>query len=292
MATKAIDYYILNVKVLPPSDNTTQRYSNLITRWFNGGFRIKIKGDNENYYKLRKLDSIQGGEAYYGVITRYFDFERVDFTNEETGELIPYPITENAAYVRNEYEFVFLPFCHRFAFIQRGKIDDSIEKGGGVAHKKMRLVIKTAFDNGLEVGEEAIVDLSQDQYIFEEIFENDLLALEVKVSYTNDDLNPEAKEVLDTLLRRGNIGKLWSKLSPDGTGRIDTSEVLPKGLLELAQENGQVSGRLRKEDGTIKNFDSEENPEKISEEIEDGINNYFRFLTKIINRFRERYRPL
>jgi hypothetical protein len=289
MKTVTIDFYTLNVKVLPPVKDNTKRYAGLLTNWFKKGFRIVTPGDKRHYYTLRTLDKIANGEAYYGILTKFISFDSIDFIDSETGRLLPQPIPKNVEGRINEFEFIFIPKFHRLAFIKTGKIDPTIKKSGAPL-KKMTEIVKMAFDNGLKVGQESIVEIVQSKYVFDEIFENDVLSLEVRVSYTNDDsLNKESKKLVHSLLKNGNIGKFYAKLQPDNNKVINTDEALPNGLLQLAEENGTVKAVLSTDEG-LKKINSEDFPAVTPAAGERGENQKRSLIASIINIFNKKYK--
>jgi len=268
------DYYILNIKILPVTNDNPQRYGSIIESWFKKDNAIITKGDARHYYALRELQKVDEGKVYYGVITKYVSFDKIDFIDNETKKIIPRPIPDNVEGRVSEYEFVFVPEVHRFAIIKLGKIDTEVKRIGAPLGK-MQEIIKSAFDAHLEVGEEAIVEIVQENFVFEEILNNDLLSLVFRVSYTNDDILPEGKELMDNLMRQGHIGEFFGRLKPDNTGVINTEEGLTRGILELAKENGMVKATLDTEEGK-KIVNSQDYPVIRTVEAE---NNTSRFIT-------------
>ncbi len=289
MKVYSIDYYTINAKILPVSVTPEDRYKELIKNWLTKGYKVQTKGDRSHYYTLMKLDEINQGEAYYGVITKFISLKDIDFINTDTGELIEFPLPKNVEGKVNDYEFIFIPKYHRFAFVKTGKIDDTIKKTGAPL-KKMTEIIKMAFDNGLDIGgnQNTVVEIAQDSFIFEEIFQGELYNLSIKVSYTNDDLNPEAKEAMDSLLKDGRIAEFYAKLTPERNGTINTDETLPKGLLQLAEENGSFKATVGSPEG-VKKINSVDYPaiDHVSELR--GNNFIIRIINKIIERFNEKY---
>ncbi|TNF48825.1 MAG: DUF4747 family protein [Bacteroidetes bacterium] len=276
-----VDYYTLNVKVLPATNGNTKRYESLLLNWYNNGYGIMTPGDKRHYYSLRKLDKVDDGKVYYGVVTKYVSFENIDFVDKITQRLIPHPIPDNAEARVSEHEFVFIPEKHRFAIIKVGKIDPDIKKSGAPLNK-MKEVIKVAFDNGLEVGEHAVVEVEQEQFVFDEILASNLLSLQFRVSYTNDDVLPEGKKLMDSLMKENHIGDFFGRLKPDNTGKINTEKGMTRGLLELAKDNGMVKAVIENEEGR-KNVNSLDYPSINSADSEKGAARFINFLRKIYN---------
>lgn len=279
------EYYVLNAKVLPTKSDeneNTLRYKNLIENWFNNGYKIVVKGDKKHYYSLRKLDKIDEGKIYYGVIAKFYSFETMDFIDRETNRLIPQPIPENVEGRVNEYEFVFVPESHRFAVIKVGKIDTDVKRTGAPLNK-IKEIVKIAFDNGLNFAENTIVETVTEDFIFEEILSSNLLSLKFRISYTNDDVLPEGRELMDSLLKDDNIGEFFGRLKPDNSGIINTeNNGMTKGILELARENGDVKAVIENENGR-KTVNSVEAPALKSVESEQGGNRFLNFMMGIYN---------
>ncbi|MFM6934760.1 MAG: DUF4747 family protein [Flavobacteriales bacterium] len=210
----------------------------------------------------------------------------MDFVDNTTKKIIPKPIPNNIEGRVSEYEFVFIPAVHRFAIIKLGKIDSKVKRLGAPLGK-IQEIIKSAFDINLEVGHETIVEIEQEDFLFEEILKSDLLSLTFRVSYTNDDILPEGKEFIDNLLRNSNIRNFSGKLDPDDTGSINTEESFVRGILELAKENGMVKATIRtdKEKKIINSLDF---PMIKSVESEDNKDRFMTFIKGIHSYLTER----
>ena len=274
-----VDFYKLNVKILPVVTDNPMRYASIVESWFKRDQAIITKGDSRHYYALRKLQKVDDGKSYYGVITKYVSFDKIDFINNETKKIIPRPIPDNVEGRVSEYEFVFVPEVHRFAIIKLGKIDSDVKRIGAPLGK-MQEIIKIAFDTHLKVGEQAVVEIAQENFVFEEILNNDLLSLVFRVSYTNDDMLPEGKELMDNLMKQGHIGDFFGRLKPDNTGIINTDEGLTRGILELAKENGMVKATLDTEEGQ-KTINSLDYPSISTVEAENNTSRFTTFLRGI-----------
>ncbi len=277
-----IDYYTLNVKVLPVKEDkseNTKRYSYVIDSWFKKDHVIVTKGDARHYYALRELRKLDEGNIFYGVITKYVSFDKIDFINNETKKIIPRPIPDNVEGRISEYEFVFVPEVHRFAFVKLGKIDSNVKRIGAPLGK-MQEIIKAAFDSLLNVGETSIVEVVQEEFVFEQILNNDLLSLVFRVSYTNDDVLPEGKKLIDSLMRNDHIGEFFGRIKPDNLGKIHTDGSLTRGILELAKDNGMVKARIDTGD-ELKTINSIDYPAINSVEAEDDSSRFMTFVRGI-----------
>lgn len=292
MKTKKLEFFILNTKVLPTIPDSAARYKRLLKNWFDKGYKIQTKGDNRHYYAIRELsEDIEEG-ILYGIITKYVSLDGIKFYDTLTGKLLEHPIPENVEGRVNDYEFLYFPRFHRFAFIRTGKLNDEIERTGAPL-QKFREIVGIAFQNGLEEPGEVHVEIAQEDFVFEKIFQNDLISLEVRVSYTNDEAGEEAKRLMHSLLANGKIGQFFARLKPDNTGKINTEADLPKGLLDLARENGEVKARIieNDEETTIKSSDF---PKVVPIQIEyrDRENTFLKFYQKIKEYFVSKYEQI
>lgn len=244
----SVDFYTLNAKVLPAEKETTERYAGLIENWFKSGYKIVTRGDKRHYYSIRALETFADGKIYYAILTKYLSFDGIEFYNTATKKPIPHPIPHDVEGRINDYELIFIPEKHRFAVIKVGKINTGINRKGAPLNK-MQEIIKIGFDGGLEVGEEAVVEIAQEPFIFEEILANDLLALTFSISYTNDDVLPEGRALMDNLMKNDHIGKFFGRIKPDNEGVIETKKGMTRGILELARENGNVKATIDTDEG-------------------------------------------
>lgn len=230
-----IEYYTINTKVLPTIQNNIRRYNDLILNWYEKGYKIITEGDKLHYFTLTQLEEfrLDNRTLFYGVISKFRNFDDLDFIDTESGNLIEYELPNNIIARAQQYEFTFSPDYHRFAFIKRGKIDSRIKKKGAPL-KQIKDIIKIAFDSGLDKGTSTYVEIEQDSLVFEDIYRNKLLSLEVRVSYTNDDsTDEEHKLFVDNLLRNGKITEFFSRMKPEKNSEIDSSSELAGGLIEF-----------------------------------------------------------
>lgn len=292
MATKrSISFFTFNVKVLPTVLENTRRYENLVETWFKNGYRITHKGDNSHYFTLTTLDSyeFENNKVYYGVISKFVIIDDLDFINRETGQLVEFELPENLEARRQQYEFIFSAKHHRLAFIKAGKIDLEIKKKGAPL-KQVISIVETAFSAQLDSGYSTFVELEQDSQVFEDIFNNKLLTLRVRVTYTNDDgLKEEHKRLVDGLMKDGGITEFSSRLKPSKNGEIKSEATLPNGLISLARENGEVNARVQYDDGHQKNINTVNHPEVTDVELDLESASKNNFIQNIFGIFLRKY---
>jgi hypothetical protein len=283
--TIEVQYYSVNLTVLPAEVNTGLYYTNLIQRLYISGNTINF---GAYYYKMTKLDTIRtnDGSAFYGVISKYVSLEDVEWV-EENDSPTNYSIPENVKGRRATHEFVFYPDGHRFAFIKRGKIEQT-SKRGPAPLKAMVYYLKHAIDLVLETeNRNCEVNIIQSDQIFDEIYSSVVKSLDLTVSYSNPGLGGDHDETMDDYLREAHIGKTRVVMSPDSTGEIDTDAVFARGLLDLAKENGKVKAKIETEEGS-KMINTENHPDVIRATVERSGNIELKLITKILQQLKRR----
>jgi len=76
-----------------------------------------------------------------------------------------------------------------------------------------------------------------------------ITALDITITYTNDDSGDSAAEDIDKLLKGANAGTSEIILKPDASGDLAKDSKLVKGLLNLAKENGTAIANVIKTAG-------------------------------------------
>lgn len=280
----ALEYYILNITVLPPAQDQNQYYSNLMTRLFSSRNGIRVGKDF--VFRITQLDSIDNGMAFYGVISKYISLEDIEWV-DDAEETIDYNHPDNVKGRKATYEFVFDPSMHKMVFVKKGRIDQEMKRKGAPL-KSIVNVLKIGLDLVLDSeGKRAEVNIVQSEQIFEEIFSSPVKSLDLTVSYSNPGLGSDHEKVMDDYLRKANVGKARVNLQPDATGEIDTDEVFTKGLIDLARENGKVKARIQTEDG-IKIINTEDHPEIGIAQIDKTGNLKANFIDKILTQLRKK----
>lgn len=278
----SLEYFVLNATVLPPAQNQTEYYSNLIIRLFNSRNGIRVRKDF--VYKVTQLDSINNGEAFYGIISKYISLEEIEWVNDSE-EMIDYNHPDNVRGRKATHEFLFVPSIHKFAFIKKGRIDPDMKRKGAPL-KAIVNILQIGLDLVLfDEGKTAEVNIVQSDQIFDKIFSNPVKSLDLTVSYSNPGLDEEHDKIMDEYLRDAHIGKSSFKFQPDSTGEIKTDKTITKGLIDLARENGKVIARIQTETG-IETINTVEHPHIGTAQIDRVGDLKASFITKILGQLR------
>jgi hypothetical protein len=257
--TAEIQFYTVNLTVLPPSNDIKTFYYNLISRLYNSDIIIN---HGAYFYKITKLDKIEtsSGNGIYGIISKYVSLADLEWVEDKSDSPVEYAIPGNIKGRRATHEFVFYPESHRFAFMKRGKIEQS-SKRGPAPLKAILYFLKHAFDLILEDENKFCeVNLIQSNQIFDEIYSSVVKSMDLTVSYSNPGIGDDHEQTMDEFLRKAHLGKTRIIMSPDSTGQISTDAVFTKGLIDLARENGKVKAKIETIEGS-KFINTEDHPE-------------------------------
>lgn len=286
--TFKVEYLILNLKILPAPGAGSEYYFDLLQRWYGSTKHIKVPGDTRHYYILTRFDHMHNRKIVYGTITKFDSLNAIDFVddnNQPTG----YGIPENQRARLNEYEFIFVPECHRFALIKSGKLRESIKKVGR-SFRGIEVLMVESLKNFVPEGTEVHASLELKSDVFEEIFNSRLLDLKFKLSYTNDDLNEEHAELFDDLLKESQVASFSGKMKPDANGEINTDGKLVSGILQLAKQNGVFEAEVKPENAKKKRIRSEDHPLVEEIKIKDPVDRTLTFMRSLYDAFMEKYR--
>lgn len=276
---KYLEFFTLNLTILPASQDTAEYYKRTIIQVFEQNLAINY--GNDFYYLITELSAINDGEAFYVVMSKYLQLDRIDWVKSENGQKQPFEIPSNLEGRKGLYELIFYPASHKFAFVKRGKINPETHRKGAPL-KAMSNILKMAFEQVVSEDKKVHVDIVQSAQIFDKIYSSQVLRLDLSLHYTNPSTNSEHEEFMDDLFRESHLGKVKMSLEPDASGSIDTSEKFVNGSLAIARENGDVKARLRTEEG-IENINTKEHPEINGVEAENDTNIFGNFVSSIID---------
>ena len=251
-------YYGFNLKVLSNERKGTEMYEKLIKDLFYKDIVAIVGGEKAMTLRTQFSNDIplknRTEKIFYGNITRYttldgknwYDKTKKDFVNYE----MPLGIFPNGF----ETEYIFIPAAHRFFIRVDAKVSVSV----------VERYLLQAIPEVLLPKEDFSVNIIQSQDVIEKIINSkELNQLKVEISYTNDDIGKEAQELMDKLLKKGQIGRLDATLRPDQTGVLDTNSDFVRGVLELAKENGSAEASIKDANGRKAKVKTSNYPEKI-----------------------------
>ena len=245
---KSLDYYIINISVLPAVENTAEYYSNLLSRVNDNDMSINVSGDFA--YRISEWTSYKNGEAFYGNLAKSVLLRDVKWVKKGTNEKIAYEVPEDHEARKGIYEFLFIPEIHRLILVKSGKIDTTLEDKRSGSVKNVIEFFRIALNEVLsDEGKTVEINVVQKEEIFDRIYQSVVKKLDIKVSYSNPGLDGDRDPSIDEMLRDAHAGSTRLQVESDNTGEIDTSSKIIRGFLDLAQTDGSVVANIINEDG-------------------------------------------
>lgn len=256
---KAYKFYGLNVKLLSDERSGDSAYFSLIEDLYKKDVAAKIASEKAMTLRNQFRTTIKWkGNSYdvlYGKITRFTLLEGDNWYNKKTHEFEKVETPLDKYPNGFETDYYFIPAAHRF-FI---KVDSKV--GINSTERFLQRALKEVTAST----EDFSVHIIQSEDALEQILSaKELSLLKVNVSYTNDDIGKEAQELIDDLLKNGQVGELDAVLKPDQKGTLDPQSNLVKGLLEISRENGTAEATIKDNEGKRKKIITHEYPQKIT----------------------------
>lgn len=284
---RLLEFFTLNVSVLPADHENESFYSNLIENYYSND--IKVNFGKDFYYTLIHLSKIEIEDVkiYYGVMSKFLQLTNIDWIKTEEIKNInsqsAFEIPEGLEGRKGMYEFVFIPKIHKIAFVKKGKIDDNIKKQGAPL-MAIKNVLKIGFEQVLEEGQNVHVDIVQSQQVIDRIFESKLLKLELKLHYTNPSILDDHGAFMDDLYRDTSASDISISVQGSKETPIDTESTFIEGNLNLVRENGTAKA-LIENNGVLEKINTAAHPEVSTIVVEDYQSSLFTKIIKSIGSF-------
>ena len=228
---KTLRIAILNIKVSPKKKeiDTKEFYSDILNKIRKEDIAVNTRSDKYvDIFSMSKYDEkcFFGKFSYYTLIDPEKDWyhrkdkilTKVDFDPELS------PNVKNS-------EYFFIPEAHRLCLSLTSS---------GIAISQIILFLEAAIRR--VVSEDQTVEVIQEKSedVIGRILKSKFLTkLDIRISYTNDDLNKDFAEFLDQDLKDGQVRNLDLSANSFQKDFIDiTQSKLLKGALELSQSNG------------------------------------------------------
>lgn len=273
-------FYGFNIKIQSTTNKNSAEYLRLINSVFDKALIIDIGGEKAMLFKTSNKTEISiGTEKYqcvYGQLVRYTILDDENWYDEKTKTFVSFPTPDSIHPNGYETEYYFIPSLHKFF------ISYSIK----VSHVATKNFLSKALFKVKKEGDNITVDLIQSSGTFEQIINSkEINKLEIKVSYTNDDIGSVAQEAMDALLKDAQIGYADIILNPDANKSLNAESTMVKGLLELAQENGSAIATVTNELGKKVRIKTYQHPEKILIPKNDN-GGAIGYLTNLFNKYK------
>lgn len=242
--------------------------------------KIPVRGSDTLYIRVAFESIIENESIVYGRFSKFIDIDGKSSKDIETAEELNIVIPSNAAFDLKEVNFILYPEKHRLA----------VEKSPSISINYIVKYIETVFNSFLKDGEYLTVTLKQDEDSFERIYEAELIkSLEIKVSYTNDDINKDVANWFDDQLKEGAIREMLIKAVPDKNGNINPEVDIIKGAMELSKENGYTIAKIKNKGKRSITINTKKHPEENLVSIVDYNKDPFKFASSVLEFLKIRY---
>ena len=248
---------LLNVKLLSNERHGDVAYKNIMSEIFRNRIKIPVYGDANMIFKTQFEDVVNvdgiDREILYGKISRFTLIDGNDWLNLDNMEIenIELPINTFPNYKESEY--IFIPEAHRLAIVNKDGFSVSL----------VEKFLKGAIKNVINADEDFEVCIEQSEDVFSRITTAEqILKLQIDISYSNNDIGDDSYEFMDSQLRAGEVGRMKLDISPNHNNNINTNVKMLDGALKVAQSNGSVKATIMENEKKIK-VDTKEHPRTI-----------------------------
>jgi hypothetical protein len=256
---KRFRFFGFNVKLYSLERKGESIYAELIQNIFRQDILVSIGAERAMTLRTQFTASATNQDLrhqiFYGKLLRFTLLEGNNWYSKTKHDFINYEVPLDAFPNAFETDYIFIPAVHRFFIKISSKINANIT----------REFLEKAFSRVALSNEQVTVNVIQSKDIIDQIISSDdLRSLKVNVSYTNDDIGDEAQELIDKLLKDGQIGEAEASFRPDQNGNLSTKSSLIRGLLEIAKDNGRAEATIINENGKRQKIKTTNYPEKIN----------------------------
>lgn len=223
-------YYTLNLNLKSNERKGGDAFRNFILESESAKKGVPTKSNTVMYFRRVHPTEIDGVDVIYGLISRNINVDGIPWHNRETAELVNVTIPDDAVPGLKDLMFVYIPKEHRLLF----------RSNQSFSPKVVRDFLQRFISANIDLDKEyATVTLHQSKDQIEVLkTAKTIKRVEVKITYTNDDINEEAADFMDRYLKESNLAELQMVARSRGETKIDPEGTFIKGSLELAAENG------------------------------------------------------
>jgi hypothetical protein len=246
-------YFTLNLNLKSEERKGGITFKNFILESELAKKGVQMRGNTVMYFRRVHNTEIDGVEVIYGLISKNINIEGMPWQDRETAELVNVEIPDGAVPGLKDLMFVYIPEEHRLLFRSNTSFSPNVVKD----FLQRFIAANIHLDR-----EYATVTLHQSKDEIEEIKKARLIKrVEVKITYTNDDLNKDAAEFMDRYLRDSNLAEFEMIARSKGSTKIDPEGTIIKGSLGLASENGYAKVSYVDQNGRNQNLNTLDHPE-------------------------------
>lgn len=258
--SKSVRYYGLNITLQSKERKGKEVYAELLRKIYEDRSVYSVGHDimmllrnqfsTQFTYDHRKRDVLYGKILRFNAIKNWYNRKEQLYSSYEA----PQDLVPNAF----ETDYIFIPDAHKFLIRYNNKTNV--------------YQVKTFLEKALRdvtVSTEIVhVSIMTSNDIIETIMDaKTILNLSIAVSYTNDEIGNEAKELMDDLLKDAHAGQAELNFKPDAAGSLDPKSKLIGGLLAVAKNNGNAEATILNANGRRKTIRTEQYPAKINVKV-------------------------
>lgn len=257
--SKRVRFYGLNVTLQSKERKGTKTYYDLIKRIYDDSIVVNLGSEKRvlfrNQFGTKFEYENKKYDVLYGKLLRFTVIDTKNWYHQKSKILQDYELPPDIAPNAFETDYIFIPEAHRFFIRYNNKVNINIA----------RIFIEKSLNKLLVLGEEIHVNIISSKDVIDAIMDaKNITNLTINVSYTNDDIAKDAKELIDDMLKKAHAGEAGVNFKPDATGTLDSKSNLISGFLGVAKENGNATATILNEKGRRKTINTSDHPEKIS----------------------------
>ncbi|WP_372640233.1 DUF4747 family protein [Ancylomarina sp.] len=280
MATKKVKaiYYAFNVKLRSNERTGAEAYTELFKELFEKKIVGTPKRGNSMILRTQFNTKIDNNTILYGKLARFTNLDSDEWINIGNLEKSTYELPKGMFPNLKETDYIFIPEAHRFCVRY---------KAGTVAMSQVTEYLINALTQCRKGTEEIEVYIEQSAETIEQILNSESIKkLDIQISYTNNDIGPEASEFVDEILKDMNASKIKMSISPDHNQELSRDNTFLRGSLELAKSNGLVTASVINANGEAQKIITKEHPESFPVEAENIDNLMMNVVRKFMGIFR------
>jgi hypothetical protein len=255
--TKSVRFYGLNITLQSTHRKGSKTYLQLIKKIYEEqlaytvGKEIVMLLRNQftttfNYQNKKRT-------VLYGKLLRFNSIK--NWYNKKDQMYLNHELPENLVPNAFDTDYVFIPDAHKFLIRYNNRANVY----------QVKTFLEKALKEVTVVGELVHVSIMTSNDVIETIMESkSIINLTVSVSYTNDEISKDAKEVIDKLLKGAHSGQAEVNFKPDATGTLDAKSTLVSGFLGVAKDNGHADATILNDSGRRTTIHTANYPEKIN----------------------------
>lgn len=213
---------------------------------------LRTQHSSKLSYQKKKYTVLYGKVLRFNQIKNWYTQKEQIFQD--------FKLPENLVPNAFETDYIFIPAVHKFLIRYNNRANIY----------QVKNFMERALKELIVAGEIIHVSIMTSKDIIDTIMDaKSLVNLTVNVSYTNDEISKDAKELIDKLLKGAQAGEAEVHFKPDATGILDAKSTMIKGFLEVAKDNGYADATIINDKGRRKTIHTEEYPEKINITVND-----------------------